>query len=825
MICRTGSRLPSFLASFPLVVILAVSAGLGLISVRACAQSPAAGPGQASGRKAGAAATGSQPSGQAAPTVDPAEKPAPEGKAAGLELPLCSRQEQERCRRAAPDSPQRWLCDNSIALSSPSAESIAKQMSGLIDDVSVRAVCKDLLLILPPQLQPPAKGTKAKNSPAAKDDQEAARQRAESVARVRDLIALLDQRPTTVTGNHVIQLYNNRDASEIAKAVDGIFGANQHASSIGSDQLLITGVQPPDERAIHEIRRYVSQLDLPRPQVLLNVWSLQLSGKKAEDVDDFASGFEQDVQHYNQQLEQALQRAWNDLSSSVSEKGYFDGDFRSYVSERYIACDVQTGARRYATDSSAQTVERCLDDTERARLNACASDRYCLGYSEAFSQSKPTLTGLLFRLAAASDNSFKAAADRAITAMEGGDVAKAAATAEAPCNLSKTGQLSLPKFHQALCELSEERRRALRAALLDFLFHYKWAVEYPHDFAPFDLPRSANALDSQLAPLVDAFNQDVAAQLDALRKKEECKLRESKQAGKLDFISGGVIRVASLSGQQAQVITKTQSAFDATPPFTFADYLKALQANKDVSSATPANILFKNITPAEAAALAAALSVQKPATALIGRGLQLTVTPTSLATASSAELNVKLTANEDPCPKVISDAGSKDLPLNRVAEHTVEDVVRVETLKLFEISSFSAELGYQKPKFVVPMVGELPIIGPFFRFRRGIDTSFHRSFAVVTAFVAPTARDLADSIRFDYDRQVTHDTDPANGLPRTTLRLLNSASDLPVDQVQAFHRAEVECTARQFSGNSARTQFCGEFQGNHSFTWFEIGAK
>jgi hypothetical protein len=70
-------------------------------------------------------------------------------------------------------------------------------------------------------------------------------------------------------------------------------------------------------------------------------------------------------------------------------------------------------------------------------------------------------------------------------------------------------------------------------------------------------------------------------------------------------------------------------------------------------------------------------------TAQLSRGITLTVVPTSVDTASSAELNVGLVVDEpDGVPQSVNSAAATQDTLDRVAMHTVTDTVRVQSLKL-----------------------------------------------------------------------------------------------------------------------------------------------
>ena len=49
------------------------------------------------------------------------------------------------------------------------------------------------------------------------------------------------------------------------------------------------------------------------------------------------------------------------------------------------------------------------------------------------------------------------------------------------------------------------RAGLLRAAVADFLFNYKWATQYPHDFIPDDLTQSAQELNTEFNPLTSCL--------------------------------------------------------------------------------------------------------------------------------------------------------------------------------------------------------------------------------------------------------------------------------------------------------------------------------
>lgn len=289
---------------------------------------------------------------------------------------------------------------------------------------------------------------------------------------------------------------------------------------------------------------------------------------------------------------------------------------------------------------------------------------------------------------------------------------------------------------------SSRRTGLMRAAIADFLFHYKMSTEYPHDFVPYDVSHSADTLDSYFHPLLGAYNSDVAA---LLRFLQEWRRRAS------GFASEGIVTVSVISGNTAGVDAKTANSFESTTPFTIAEYLNQL---KSAESNLPA-LLKNNLTTEEASAIVAAFNVQKPTTISIGRDLSLNATAFSLATGSAAELKVTMAAKDDGQPQQTFPGNNKnDINPSRVAAHTVDTTVRVESTRLFELSSLSAKLTYRGNSWPIPIVGELPWIGPALRWPGTVHRVFHRSFAIISAVVVPNAADLALGMPFTADRML-----------------------------------------------------------------------
>jgi hypothetical protein len=669
-------------------------------------------------------------------------------------------------------------------------------------------------------------------------------------AAVPDLLKIiqgLDAADTTgVASSPTIRLYNNRQAAAIAKNLNGLQkGIN--VVNQGEDMLILSGASTGNEGAVDELKRIVAVLDLPRPELALNLWSVQVSSKKLEDVNRNAGMIRETVNTYNALLGDSYDRGWRVITflkkslkdefanarknkapasgqgaspGSAGSYNWLNPSFSDYVGKRFITCSpFYAGEKKDSQLCFAEDLQPAADPPTGALtrdfLHACRSGEYCLGYTFAFDPIKASLTNLLFALAAAKDPA--PLAEKIVTCMESpeekcgeregeklvtreqelsalkeqgqacrfelepeeGCKAKPPERPEPPqridCEFSDrkgyqedqkqleqasisgsnkdsgqqpraSGKLHFACFGEELHNVFGSSRKTglMRAAIADFLFHYKMSVEYPHDFVAYDLSHSADTLDSYFHPLLSAYNRDVAALLRFLQ--------ENKILTTGSFASEGIVSVSVISGNPASVDAKTANSFESTTPFTIAEFLNQL---KSAESNTPA-LLKNNLTAEEANAIVAAFNVQKPTTISIGRDLSLTATAYSLATGSAADLKVTMASKDDGQPQqTFPSSGTKnDINPSRVASHTVDTIVRVESTKLFELSSLSAQLSYRGNSYPVPIIGELPWIGPAFRWPGTVHKGFHRSFAIISAVIVPNAADLALGMPFTGDRML-----------------------------------------------------------------------
>ncbi len=347
--------------------------------------------------------------------------------------------------------------------------------------------------------------------------------------------------------------------------------------------------------------------------------------------------------------------------------------------------------------------------------------------------------------------------------------------------------------------------RSFRAAILDYLFQYKWSVSYPNRFSPYNLERSAGRLNAVFSPIIQAFNTDVQIFVEGMQQHPAWptapdaegagavlrKMFFNKEPTLEGMVTSGRVRIVSLSGSAAGVSGKTVSFFDMTPPPTFVVPATPPAGNTSGSSGSNAGgsssggateigsvasqLGLGVLSPLTAGTLTTALRAlqqPQPITVEVAKGLTLYVTPHSLAAASEAELNLNLVVGEESAPKVAEGAGNEHL-LDRISEARLQTTVRVPGVRLFEVSNFALDVQVPRPDGIFPIVGhawnsvfgQVPVVRGFFKWKREPATVYHRNLVVVNAIIAPTAADLALGLRFHKDllpKSVTDDSEKAN---------------------------------------------------------------
>jgi hypothetical protein len=408
-----------------------------------------------------------------------------------------------------------------------------------------------------------------------------------------------------------------------------------------------------------------------------------------------------------------------------------------------------------------------------------------------------------------------------------------------------------------------------RAAVADFLFHYKMSQQYPHEFNAYDLTTSAQAMNAALRPLIDAFNQDLVAyqQLLQIRFKvqPDSLIRQWYGGGKNHFIYNALVTVHTISGSEAIMDTTTESYLDMLSTPTASALLNSINSALQPSGGgggggsggngggsgggnggggsggssggggstgsgnaggamasvvptakptLPVGVL-SNLSLNQAQVIVGALGAIQSSHVHIGREVFVDVIPEALSQASSAELQVTLHADDSSSPPaytVGAPAGVTDPEISRFSKSQVSTRIRVDSVKMFEVSSFSAVLDKSRSNFpLIPPLIQLPYIGSFLSWPVRPGKEFHSNIAVMSAVIIPTANDLALGIRFIADRLIeppplqvesgcywppTGGAGPAPGFPQPCkLRPAISLGDFAGQSPREYHRRMIQCLA------------------------------
>lgn len=602
-----------------------------------------------------------------------------------------------------------------------------------------------------------------------------------------------------VNETHYVRLFFLRKAAEIADAINRSGRLSAPVKSIGDDLLIFPSESVADNEAVHEFRRWVSVVDVPRPEITLMTWSVQISSGSPDTINRESVRIRSAVSGFNDRLQSALEQGWGYLEGSRRAYGdkFYAENLSSYLSNRYLWTRPGTAI------------------PDNAPKPACGADKYCLGYTRIFKPIQPSLTNMLLALIAAQPAGYDQAKhrDNFVDCLENRESCRdhyaellkitvpgvekqvrpmprparplgyyevkdsygeslvksrakdqdkppnkrtAAAAESGTCEKLDLDQLTEapagerpgPAFHcfreQLHRSLGSGHLGQIRRALADFLYQYKSAEYYPRDFVAWNQAASAQAFDAALDPLIVAFNRDLNVYLRHIQDEVQFGHRNEKKA---TFESDGIVTARVISSNTAKIETTTQSFFKQPPTLNVRDVVTAL-----TSSPTPTLAPVASGTGAEL--IASAIRAEQRMVARVGRHLNIEITSNTLKGASACEMNVSLDSAEADKPSMLNTVGAGSAAednLSRVAKHTTNTKVRVDSTKLFEVSSFAAALVRGRSIPLIPPGVDLPYIGSIARLRLPPGTVYHRSFAIVSAVIVPTAADLANVIEFSED--------------------------------------------------------------------------
>jgi hypothetical protein len=663
-----------------------------------------------------------------------------------------------------------------------------------------------------------------------------------------------------------MRLYYDRDAASVATSVQSAFSqlkvqsVSMNPAFTYRDAVVIADPTGMDSsNALDQARRMVAVLDEPRAQVVVNAWSLQISSDQKDAGDQLVPQARRLADGYNDALEAAVMRGWqyiNRLGPGIDKSMAFDDLFTSYLCNTFMY--TYSPGTDLPTRMTTSSVGFCKNDPEL---------RYALGYSTLFGRESPDLVQMMILVMATKNPND--AIRRTVNAMEDSDDNAVPTTSDCcscqqadkqfykqqmetmrqqcgtTCGVdgqddkknSNSFYKASPFYRNAAktfaprhvafsciraklnaltaSEVTPPRRPEesiysssyvgqFRAAVADYLYQNKMKAEYPNDFDPFLYPASAATLDAVLTPIVEAFNQDLQVLQQNLQEQLTSGVPTDKH---LNYTSNGLISVKVVSGNQALAQTQSLNYFPQNPTLSLESLAKSLASAP--SSDVP--LLAGSLSSVIATTAAYAASLPKQVTAKVGSGLSLTVTPFTLSSDKGAELNVNVTYNENGAATLSSDAtqsSATDDLNSRVSEHEVSTLVRMDSLKFFEISTMQSVIARQrKPWKPFDPIFELPLINTpgIVIARRKPEVIYNQSIIFLEASIMPTAADLGQGLIYKNDRVLIHSCHGAKDHP--LIMAAHSAQDFcfdpdteqnPLDAINQYHKQMITYFQAQY---------------------------
>jgi hypothetical protein len=531
----------------------------------------------------------------------------------------------------------------------------------------------------------------------------------------------------------------------LVTALNASFG--QGSVTRSRQMLLITGTA----KTRLAIKRLLTEYDLPWPQVQMNLWTVQVSGKPDQIVPKLLA-IKSDIAL----TQAAMAEVFAELNNLINERKD-DCDLRKRLEKlKEIGFDCEAGDALALNEAliimallnDPATIVYELDQKVADVLKNLENDG-----RKRYQEIKVSLKNTF----ALSDNELQ----------------------YPPQNLNSGCKLK----HTAKIYNNDKIYRA-RQAIKDFvdsLIQYRNDPEDPK--GPVRLRRENAVVDRLLQDAIEAYALDMQQLfLDPLL------LRIQRLNGAIPKRQSWGAEGVTLTSQSRMVVTSTMTtsletemasyanatrpkpfdvstlfntAFPRQERFSGLDSTPKPAPNPEStteSTATPAPLpapdpqvltgaqrIFGALGPGEAFLLAAALANDvEPNFHQVAPGISIKIQPTVLPDGGSARL-----AMECEFKVETEEFGNRGNDVWRqpfadaVKKHKVVTDTAVSVFDLFDISSFSLESSYPQAPYFVPVLGRLPVIGPIFQWPRDKKRVHHESIILVNTIILPRAMDLA----------------------------------------------------------------------------------
>ena len=533
-----------------------------------------------------------------------------------------------------------------------------------------------------------------------------------------------DTTPPSDAGEKV-KLYYMREATKINVILTAIANPNDSVlnglimKNATEDEIILYG--PREKRS--QARRVIATLDLPRPGIMMEMWGIQVTSKKPDDMAEAMALIRQEINRTQQAVRDTYSYLENLTRRKIPEEELKE-DFRKVLEQDLfyrsaLALDHPLSLadillRMTAAKNPGKATADIADDLEK-----WLKGKYPEYVDELNKQSgKVKNQNIAVRVRFPFERFFSG---RGL--MRAGN------------NWADDGDM-------------EKRAQIGRLAVLEFAFQYGRLIHQPQAFDPYYLQQASEALNTRLQSATDAINLDMQ---DLFVAPTLSRIREIVRRFKdVEYAQVGKTSIASLSGIQADVTTRAVNAFDVTPPLTLSEVLsKASTLSNSVNPfiPKPADNMVGAMPLAQVVGLIGAFGEERAVFRELQSGISLQIIPNVLRNMTSAELKVVLQTGD---PQVTAPPQNVK-PLSRVSQHNVTTSIYVDPLDFFDLSAFASQSTLDGGRGYVPIIGpvwrgifgEVPVAGKFFSWRRGTKNVFSESLVLTTSFITPTSMGIA----------------------------------------------------------------------------------
>ena len=496
-----------------------------------------------------------------------------------------------------------------------------------------------------------------------------------------------------------------------------------------------------------EIKRVLALVDVPWPQVQLNMWAIQASGE-ADVVAKQMMIIREDINA----TKEAMAEVQQELNSLIATHGKLS----------------PTCPNASTTSSSSSSASRSVPITTQApSLDQVLCQLHKINFDRG-TQDALSLNEALIFWALLDDSAKTAVRDGLETFVKGKgredlykkleqiyqDEAGKGKPKSPIADLLKKQKDKVPEITRLSNVYRKGKGPATLGAIgkfLNALIQYRDRLDDPQ--APDNLRRESAVADRLLKGAMDAFAEDIQEIfLDPLLQRIQAFNQGHGRSGYSEGVTlAGRTRIVVTSGLAAGLESEMASSVETTFLKPFGEDLldKAFPKARSTTSATETLVgaaqILAHSSPGSALLLAGALlSNVEPTFSKVAPGLSIKVRPTVLPDGGAANLvlDCRFSVETTPLGATRTDVWTRP-PADAIKSHHFTTSAAVNVFDLFDISSFTIETAHPQSPFYFPILGRMPAVGPVFQCPRKDKHIHHESIILVNTVILPRALDLS----------------------------------------------------------------------------------